>query len=206
MKIKIEKAGFVSAIQTVQNVVSAKSALPILANMLIVAQDKTLKLITTDLDIGITCVIPVEIQETGAITVPTKRFGDIIKELPGDSAIITSKKNNMVTIETESCQFKIMGLPAEEFPKLPEFKDREIIKIEVEGVLIAIGWIPNTRIFGRQLQLDKDGYIIADGTKTRVEGVFVAGEVTDNIYRQVVTSCGSGAMAALDAIHYLESI
>ncbi len=130
MKIKIDKEGFANAIQIVQNVVSTKSALPILANMLLTAQDNSLKLITTDLDIGISCVIPVDIQEPGAITVPTKRFGDIIRELPGESAVITSKKNNMITIETESCQFKIMGLPAEEFPKLPEFKDREIIKLE----------------------------------------------------------------------------
>lgn len=130
MKIKIEKERFANAIQTVQNVVSAKSALPILANMLLIAQNNSIKLITTDLDIGISCVLPVNIQEAGAITVPTKRFGDIIRELPGDSALVTSKKNNMITIETESCQFKIMGLPAEEFPKLPEFKDREIIKLE----------------------------------------------------------------------------
>lgn len=134
MKIKIEKEDFVNAIQTVQNVVSTKSALPILANMLLVAQNNTLKLITTDLDIGISCVLPVDIQEAGTITVPTKRFGDIIRELPGDSALVTSKKNNMITIETESCQFKIMGLPAEEFPKLPEFKDRELIKLEQSSV------------------------------------------------------------------------
>lgn len=130
MKIKIDKEGFANAIQIVQNIVSTKSALPILANMLLIAQDNSLKLIATDLDVGISCVIPVETQESGAITVPAKRFGDIIRELPGDSAVITSKKNNMITIETESCQFKIMGLPAEEFPKLPEFKDREIIKLE----------------------------------------------------------------------------
>lgn len=130
MKIKIQKERFVSAIQTVQNVVSARSSLPILANMLLIAQNNSLKLIATDLDIGISCVIPVDIQEPGTITVPSKRFGDIIRELPGDSAVVTSKKNNTVTIETESCQFKIMGLPAEEFPKLPEFKDREMIKLE----------------------------------------------------------------------------
>jgi len=130
MKIKIEKEEFVNAIQTVQNVVSAKSTLPILANMLLVAQGNSTKLITTDLDVGISCLIPVNTQEPGAITVPTKRFGDIIRELPGDSATITSRKNNMITIETNTCQFKIMGLPAEEFPKLPEFKDKEIIKLE----------------------------------------------------------------------------
>ena len=81
----------------------------------------------TDLDIGISCVIPVNVQEPGAITIPAKRFNDIIRELPGDQVSITTKKNNLVTIETESCQFKIMGLAREEFPRLPEFKDKEVI-------------------------------------------------------------------------------
>ena len=130
MKIKIEKESFVNAIQIVQNIVSTKSALPILANMLLEAQQNSLRLITTDLDIGISCVIPVDIQEPGIITIPAKRFGDIIKELPAEFVSINTKKNNLVIIETELCQFKIMGLSNEEFPKLPELKDREVIKLE----------------------------------------------------------------------------
>ena len=59
---------------------------------------------------------------------------DIIRELPGDSVNISTKKNNSVVIEIESCQFKIMGLPREEFPKLPEFQNKEAIKLE-QGVL-----------------------------------------------------------------------
>jgi len=129
MKIKVEKTNLVNAIQTVQNVITTKSALPILSNILIEAQTGALKLTATDLDIGITCVIPVDIQEAGAITVPAKRFSDIVKEFPLDSISITTKKNNQVTIDSDMCQFKIMGLLKEEFPKLPEFKDKKVIKI-----------------------------------------------------------------------------
>lgn len=85
---------------------------------------------TTDLDIGISCSIPVDIQEAGSITIPIKRLGDIIKELPGDSVSVNTKKNNSVIIETDSCQFKIMGLGPEEFPKLPEFKDKQVIRLD----------------------------------------------------------------------------
>ncbi|MFA5063047.1 MAG: DNA polymerase III subunit beta [Candidatus Omnitrophota bacterium] len=130
MKFKVAKDVLLSGIQTVQNVITTKATLPILSNILIETQQGSLRLTATDLDIGISCVIPVDIQEQGAITIPAKRFSDIIKELPIDGVSVTTKKNNQVNIETELCQFKIMGLAREEFPKLPEFKDKEVIKLE----------------------------------------------------------------------------
>jgi DNA polymerase-3 subunit beta len=132
MKFKVEKEVLLNGIQTVQNIITTKSALPILSHILIETLQDNLRLTATDLDIGISCVIPVNIQEAGAITVPAKRFNDIIRELPGDDVSMTTKKNNLVTIETNSCQFKIMGLARGEFPKLPEFKDKEVITLEQE--------------------------------------------------------------------------
>jgi DNA polymerase-3 subunit beta len=129
MKLDIEKETLLNGLQAVQNIITTKAVLPILSNILIETQQDNLRLTATDLDVGISCVIPVNIQEPGAITVPAKRFSEIIRELPADSVSITTKKNNLVTIETPSCQFKIMGLPREEFPKLPEFKDKEVIKL-----------------------------------------------------------------------------
>jgi DNA polymerase-3 subunit beta len=129
MKIKVERGILLNGIQTVQNVITARSNLPILSNILMETQQNNLRLTATDLDVGISCVIPVESEEQGAITVPAKRFGDIIKELADDNVNITTKKNNLITINTETCQFKITGIASEEFPKLPEFKDRPVIKI-----------------------------------------------------------------------------
>ncbi len=130
MKIEVAKEVLLNGIQKVQNVISARSALPILSNILIEAQQGQLKLTATDLDIGISCAISVDIQEPGIITIPAKRFSDIIKELPDDSVTINTKKNNLITIETKSCQFKLMGLPYEDFPKLPAFKEGGVIKLE----------------------------------------------------------------------------
>lgn len=130
MKFKTNKGVLLTGIQTIQNIITLKTTLPILSNILIESQKEGVKLTATDLDIGISCVIPVDIQEAGAITIPAKRFYEIIKGLPGEDVVINSKKNNLVTIDTESCQFKIMGLPAEEFPTLPVFKDAEAIKLE----------------------------------------------------------------------------
>ncbi|MFA6357452.1 MAG: DNA polymerase III subunit beta [Candidatus Omnitrophota bacterium] len=129
MRFKVEKSSLVGAIQVVGNVITTKSALPILSNILIEGQMGSLRLTATDLDIGITCVIPVDTQEIGSITIPAKRFNDIIKEFPLEVINISTKKNNQVTIDSDMCQFKIMGLAKEEFPKLPEFKDKKAIKI-----------------------------------------------------------------------------
>lgn len=130
MKISAEKEKLLFGLQKVQNIINVRSTLPILSNVLLEVQGSKLKLTATDLDIGISCVVPVDSQETGAITLPAKRFYDIVKELPAGKINITVKKNNLVLIENNSCQFKIMGIGKEEFPRPPEFKDKEAFLLE----------------------------------------------------------------------------
>lgn len=129
MKIKLSKEHLLEGIQTVQNIVSTKAPLPILSNMLLEAKEDMIKLNTTDLDIGISCEIPINTIEEGSITLPAKRFSDIVKELPSGDIFISTKINNQVDIESEKCRFKLLGLPKEEFPKFPEFKDKEVVCI-----------------------------------------------------------------------------
>lgn len=130
MIFKTSQENLLSGIQTVQNIVSSKVTLPILSNILLEAKGAKLRLNTTDLDIGISCEIPVDILEEGAITIPAKRFGDMIRELPSGDITLSVKKNNQVDIEGKLCRFKLGGLPKDEFPKFPEFKDKEAIRIE----------------------------------------------------------------------------
>jgi len=129
MKIDVSKSVLLKGITAVQNAISIRSALPILSNILLETSKDSLSIVGTDLDIGIIATIPVNITTPGSITVPAKRFIDIIKELPDAGVSISVKKNNMAHITCENAQFKIMGIPKDEFPKLPELKDKDMIKI-----------------------------------------------------------------------------
>jgi len=95
--------------------------------------------------------------------------------------------------------------------RIKNTKTDETTDLELQGLFVAIGHKPNTDIFEGQLEM-KNGYIITNGgltgnaTGTSVPGVFAAGDVQDHVYRQAITSAGTGCMAALDAQRYLESI
>ena len=95
--------------------------------------------------------------------------------------------------------------------RIKNVKNGEITKLDLQGVFIAIGHTPNTDIFKGQLEM-VNGYIVTKGGSrgnamaTSIPGVFAAGDVQDHVYRQAVTSAGSGCMAALDAEKYLDEL
>jgi thioredoxin reductase (NADPH) len=78
---------------------------------------------------------------------------------------------------------------------------------ECDGIFIGLGHIPNTDFLNNQLELDKNGFIVTrNGSKTSVPGVFAAGDVSDPVYKQAITSAGKGCMAALDAERFIQRL
>ena len=90
--------------------------------------------------------------------------------------------------------------------RLKNLKTGETQDFKADGLFIAIGHEPNTKLFVGKLDLNPAGYIVThDGTNTSVPGVFACGDVQDHVYRQAVTAAGTGCMAAIDAERFLES-
>ena len=112
-----------------------------------------------------------------------------------------------ITVHWNSVTEEILGAEEVEGARLKNTVTGEITDLQVKGFFVAIGHKPNTDIFKDYLNMDEGGYIITEkgSTRTNVEGVFAAGDAQDSIYRQAITSAGTGCMAALDAERYLIS-
>ncbi len=134
MKFTISKDSFLEAIQQVQHVVSARTTLAILSNVLLRAKDGVLELTTTDLDVGVTCSVAAEVEEAGATTLPARRLATIVRELPADEVEISVDEKNIATIRSGPSFFKVLGLTSEEFPALPRFEEAREFTID-QGLL-----------------------------------------------------------------------
>ncbi len=122
MKITTTKDSLIKGIQAVQNAVSTKNTLPILSHILLEVKKSEIKLVATDLEMGVAIVIEGGVEEEGAITIPARKFSEIVKELSGQNPIyISVKKGQTVHIESGKSYFKLMGLLREDFPQLPDF-------------------------------------------------------------------------------------
>ena len=129
MELVFEREALWEAVQVVSSVAASRNTLPILANVLVKADDQ-IQLAATDLEVGVKYVANGEIVESGSITIPAKKLSDIVRELPsatdsGESAKVklTTLANDRVEINCENARFRIVGLTDEEFPSLPELGD-----------------------------------------------------------------------------------
>ena len=116
------------------------------------------------------------------------------------------KENSKIEFIWNSEVTKFNGNDDLESIDLLNKKDNQNSTLKIDGVFIAIGHDPATKLFKGQLKMDDGGYIITDpdSTKTSIDGVFAAGDVKDKIYRQAVTAAGMGCMAALEVEKYLD--
>jgi thioredoxin reductase (NADPH) len=111
--------------------------------------------------------------------------------------------SDKITIMMDHTVEEILGDDYVKGVRVKDIKTGNETFIETDGVLIAIGWVPNTELFKDQIDLTQEGYIVADGVFTSKPGVFVAGDINDTVYRQVITACSSGCKAAIEAEMFL---
>jgi thioredoxin reductase (NADPH) len=115
--------------------------------------------------------------------------------------------NRKVKFVWDSVIDEILGAEKVAGVKVRNLKSGEVSVVPCDGVFVAIGYQPNTKVFEGQIELDEKGYVVSkDFHHTSVEGVFVAGDVHDYRYRQAVTAAGEGCEAAMDALAYLEEL
>jgi len=129
MKFSVTKEKLLECLQQVQNVVSTRTTLPILSNVLLQTNGSEIRLTTTDLDVGVRGSFEAKIEKEGATTLPARRLFTIIRELPSSEIQFDVDGKNAASIRSGQSFFKILGLPEEEFPPLPKFDDSKVVTI-----------------------------------------------------------------------------
>src|SRR3954465_5711521 len=129
MKFSVTKEKLLEGLQQVQNVVSTRTTLPILSNVLLQANGDEVHLTTTDLDVGGRGSFEAKVDREGATTLPARRLFTIIRELPSSEIQIEVDGKNAASIRSGQSFFKILGLPEEEFPPLPKFEGAKSVTI-----------------------------------------------------------------------------
>src|SRR5256886_9036725 len=134
MNLTISKEQLINGLQAVQNVVSTRTTLPILSNVLLRAEGDRLEFTATDLDVTIACAVEAKIKKPGASTVPVKKLFGIVRELTNVEIDLGVDEKNTCSIQSGASFYKINGLSADEFPPLPNFKEEKKVVLPQETV------------------------------------------------------------------------
>ena len=130
MNLTIAKDQIINGLQAVQNVVSTRTTLPILSNVLLRADGDKLEFTATDLDVTIACSVEAKVKKPGASTVPVKKLFGIVRELANSEIELEIDEKNTSSIRSGASFYKINGLSADEFPPLPKFKEEKKVVLQ----------------------------------------------------------------------------
>lgn len=167
MDFTIIKDDFLNALGRVQGVVEKKNVMPILANVLLEAEAPLLKLSATDLEVAVHVLAQANVKKPGKITVNAKKLYDIIRESSGSEVSIRSTENDRVEISVGQTQCKIVGVSANEFPRLPE-REGEFVPVQSEPFLDV---------------LEKVGFAMStDETRYHLNGILVEKQGSETIF------------------------
>src|ERR1700682_4890371 len=119
MELTVAKADLQKELQLCQGVVEKRSTIPILSNVLLRAADGRLQIAATDLDVTILSSCPAKVTTPGGVTIEAKRLFDVIRSLPDEDVHVTMQENNSMLIESGTAKFRLLGLPADDYPTPP---------------------------------------------------------------------------------------
>ncbi len=122
MKLRIERDELLTGLQRVQGVVEKRNTMPILSNILLEARSDGVNIIATDLEIGMRGLYKAAVTQTGSVTLSARKLYEILKELREGEIELTVADNNWTTIQAGKSQFKIVGLPSQDYPALPSIE------------------------------------------------------------------------------------
>jgi DNA polymerase-3 subunit beta len=132
MELTVAKADLQKELQLCQGVVEKRSTIPILSNVLLKAADGVLQIAATDLDVTILSSCAAKITTPGGVTIEAKRLFDIVRSLPDEDVHVTMQENNSLLVESGTAKFRLLGLPAEDYPTLPSVTATESFTIPLD--------------------------------------------------------------------------
>lgn len=147
MKFSIAKDQLIAGLQAVQNVVGSRTTLPVLSNVLLRAVEGRLELTASDLDVTISCSVTAQVIRGGATTLPVKKLFGIVRELGTGELDLEVDEKNACSLRAGASFFKIHGLPAEDFPPLPNFEERHVVVVpqdKIKGMLKRTAFAAST--------------------------------------------------------------
>lgn len=166
MKFTCDKITFYEAVSNVMKAVSSRSTLPVLEGILLKAYEGNLMLIGYDLEIGITTQIEANIENPGEVVISANYLYNIIRNMPGDIITIESDEKQRITIESGITNFNILGMPAREYPELPQLNsqdsfnmDRLLLKNMIDMTIFAVAKTDTRPVHTGSLIDVKDGII-----------------------------------------------
>ena len=145
MEVHVDRDALLRGLQMVHNIVEPRQTMPILANVLLEAEGEGLRLTGTDLEVGVRVSTPARVATAGAVTISARKLLDIIKELPSASLSLKVQENAWVALRCAGASYKLVGLPAEDFPPVAPSAtaswitvDGKVLRAMVERTLFAV--------------------------------------------------------------------
>jgi DNA polymerase III subunit beta len=132
MELTVAKVDLQKELQLCQGVVEKRSTIPILSNVLLKAADGRLQIAATDLDVTILSSCAAKITTPGGVTIEAKRLFDIVRSLPDEDVRVMMQENNSMLIESGTAKFRLLGLPAEDYPTLPSVTASESYTVPLD--------------------------------------------------------------------------